>query len=52
MNRLRKKPLPSEDAAPEPTSDPAFDLRQGLIALVIFIAFMVVLTLICVWIGR
>ena len=48
MNRLRKND-PNYDAAPEPTSDPTFDLRRGLVALLIFIAIMVLLSLICAW---
>ena len=47
MNRFRRNQEPNYDASPEPSSDPAFDLRQGLIALVLFITFMVVLTLVC-----
>jgi hypothetical protein len=47
MNRFRRKEEPNYDASPEPASDPTFDLRQGLIALVLFITFMVVLTLVC-----
>lgn len=46
MNRFRKND-PNYDASPEPTSDPTFDLRRGLIALVIFIGIMVLLSLIC-----
>jgi hypothetical protein len=46
MNRLRKND-PNYDATPEPNSDPAFDLRHGLFALVIFITIMVLLSLIC-----
>jgi hypothetical protein len=46
MNRLRKDD-PNYDAAPEPTTDPTFDLRRGLMALVIFISIMVLLSLIC-----
>ncbi len=48
MNRLRKND-PNFDASPEPTSDPTFDLRRGLFALVIFIGIMVGLSLICAW---
>lgn len=48
MNRFRKND-PNYDASPEPTSDPTFDLRRGLFALIIFIAFMVGLSLICAW---
>ncbi len=47
MNRLRKKPETNHDAIPESTSDPTFDLRRGLIWLVIVIAFMMLLSLIC-----
>lgn len=46
MNRLRKND-PNYDASPEPSSDPAFDLRRGLVWLVIVIAFMIGLSLIC-----
>lgn len=46
MNRLRKND-PNYDATPEPTSDPVFDLRRGLFALVIFITIMVLLSLLC-----
>jgi hypothetical protein len=48
MNRLRKND-PNYDATPEPTSDPAFDLRRGLFALVIFIGIMAGLSIICAW---
>jgi len=48
MNRLRKND-PNFDASPGPTSDPTFDLRRGLFALVIFIGIMVGLSLICAW---
>jgi hypothetical protein len=48
MNRLRKND-PNFDASPEPTSDPTFDLRRGLFALLIFIGIMVGLSLICAW---
>ena len=34
MNRFRRNQEPNYDASPEPSSDPTFDLRQGLIALV------------------
>ena len=33
MNRLRKND-PNYDASPEPTSDPTFDLRRGIIRAV------------------
>lgn len=46
MNRLRKND-PNYDATPEQTSDPTFDLRRGLIALVVFITIMVLLSLLC-----
>ena len=48
MNRLRRND-PNFDASPEPTSDPTFDLRRGLFALLIFIGIMVGLSLICAW---
>ncbi|HET9660282.1 MAG TPA: hypothetical protein VFP05_08120 [Thermomicrobiales bacterium] len=48
MNRFRKNDL-NYDASPEPTSDPTFDLRRGLFALLIFISIMVGLSLICAW---
>ena len=47
MNRLRKKPETNYDATPESISDPTFDLRRGLVWLVILIGFMVLLSLIC-----
>ena len=47
MNRFRRNQEPNYDASPETSSDPTFDLRQGLIALVLFITFMVALTLVC-----
>ncbi len=44
--------LPHLDEQPEDqVSDPSFDLRRGLIALVIVITLMVVITLICVWLA-
>lgn len=46
MNRFRQDD-PNYNAAPEPTSDPTFDLRRGLIALVIFMSMVVLLSLIC-----
>ena len=49
MNRFRRNQEPNYDASPEPSSDPTFDLRQGLIALVLFITFMVALTLVCTY---
>ncbi len=48
MNRLRKND-PNYDATPETTSDPTFDLRRGLIALVAFITIMVLLSLVCAY---
>lgn len=48
MNRFRKNDL-NYDASPEPTSDPTFDLRRGLFALIIFIAIMAGLSLVCAW---
>jgi hypothetical protein len=47
MNRIRKKPEINYDASPEPSSDPTFDLRRGLVWLVIVITVMVLLSLIC-----
>lgn len=49
MNRLRKKPTTNYDASPEPTSDPTFDLRRGLIVLVGFMTTLILLSLICAW---
>ena len=46
MNRLRKHD-PNYDATPEPSSDPTFDIRRGLVWLVIVITVMVGLSLIC-----
>ena len=46
MNRLRKND-PNYDATPEPTPDPTFDLRRGLLALVLFITIMALLSLLC-----
>ena len=48
MKRLRKND-PNYDATPEPTSDPTFDLRRGLIALLVFVTIMVLLSLVCAW---
>ncbi len=47
MNRLRKKPETNDDATPASTSDPTFDLRRGLVWLVVVIGFMMLLSLIC-----
>ncbi len=47
MNRLRKKPGINYDATPEPSSDPTFDLRRGLVWLVVVITVMVLLSLVC-----
>jgi hypothetical protein len=46
MTRLRKND-PNYDASPEPSSDPTFDLRRGLVWLVIVIVVMVLLSLVC-----
>ena len=46
MKRLRKND-PNYDATPETSSDPTFDLRRGLVWLVLVIGFMVLLSLIC-----
>lgn len=48
MNRLRKND-PNYDATPEPSSDPTFDLRRGLVWLVMVIVFMILLSLICAY---
>ena len=48
MNRLRKND-PNYDATPEQTSDPTFDLRRSLMALVLFIGIMAGLSIICAW---
>ena len=46
MNRLRKND-PNYDATPETSSDPTFDIRRGLVWLVIVIVIMVLLSLVC-----
>ncbi|MCO5221111.1 MAG: hypothetical protein M9947_05930 [Thermomicrobiales bacterium] len=47
MNRLRKKPERNYDATPEPVSDPTFDIRRGIITLVLVMTVIVLLSLIC-----
>ncbi len=42
---------PSVDPFDEQGSDPGFDLRRGLIVLVIVITVMVIVTLFCVWLA-
>lgn len=49
MSRFRKQSDINYDATPELQSDPDFDLRRGLIALVIVIGVMVLLSIICAW---
>lgn len=36
----------------EQGADPSFDLRRGLIVLVIVVTIMVIVTLICVWLAN
>ena len=43
---------PPVDDGHETSSDPGFDLGQGLRVLVIVVVVVVVITLICVWIAR
>ncbi len=40
-------PAPSDFPEVDPAADPGFDLKRGLVALVIVITLMVVITLIC-----
>ncbi len=47
MNRRRKRPEIDFESLPEPTPEPPFDLRQGIMALVIFMGIMVLLSLVC-----
>ena len=46
MKRIRKSD-PNYDASPEPSSDPTFDIRRGLVWLVIVITVRVLLSLVC-----
>jgi hypothetical protein len=44
--------LPPRDDFVDQAPDPGFDLRRGLIALVIIVTVVVIITLICVWLAR
>jgi hypothetical protein len=48
MKRLRKND-PNYHATPESASDPTFDLRRGLVWLVIVIVAMIALSLVCAY---
>ena len=50
MNEVRPQ-LPHGPSEGEQGTDPGFDLRRGLIVLVIVMTVMVVITLICVWLA-
>lgn len=50
MRRQRQQPDPLEE--PDRAADQTFNLRQGLIALVIVITAMVIVTLICTILAR
>ncbi len=47
MNRRRRQPAIDFESLPEPTPEPPFDLRQGVIALLLFMGIMVLLSLVC-----
>lgn len=47
MSPLRQKPDIDFDSLPSDSSDPPFDLRRGLIGLIIVMGVMVGLSLIC-----
>jgi hypothetical protein len=44
---MSQRPLEPPDE-PERSSDPAFDLRQGLVVLLAVIAIMVTITIVCI----
>jgi hypothetical protein len=44
--------LPPREEFEDQAPDPGFDLRSGLIALVIIVTVVVIITLICVWLAR
>ena len=47
MSPLRQKPDIDFESLPPDSSDPTFDLRRGLFALILFMGIMVGLSLIC-----
>lgn len=47
MNRRRKQPEIDFESLPEPAPEPPFDLRQGIIALLLVMGIMVALSLVC-----
>ena len=44
--------LPPQEEFEGQVPDPGFDLRRGLIVLVIIVTVVVIITLICVWLAR
>jgi hypothetical protein len=44
--------LPPREDLDDRAPDPGFDLRKGLIVLVIIVTVVVIITLICVWLAR
>lgn len=47
-----ERPQLTHEYPEEQGADPSFDLRRGLIVLVIVITIMVIVTLICVWLAN
>ncbi|MGD9713408.1 MAG: hypothetical protein AB7V46_15275 [Thermomicrobiales bacterium] len=46
-----QSPPPQPEHPDDQSVDPHFDLRRGLVVLVIVMTAMVVITLICVWLA-